>query len=177
MKINKLKTISIAICCFIIALCSEIKCTDNMSGLEEKTSYKITYHSSENYIDSFKYEIGTNTSNMALSFKNESEDSKTSWMSYLLYPAKNVIRNTNGIINFATQSPKKAIITGLVLAYHMAVVAAECDCWCRDWEGRRFGITSYFVENTDICESLCNINGYEFYNCYPVSDSYQHEDL
>jgi hypothetical protein len=54
MKISKLKSISISICCLVSSLWSETQCMDTTSYRQEETSYKYNYN--ENYLDNLNQE-------------------------------------------------------------------------------------------------------------------------
>ena len=57
-----------------------------------------------------------------------SEDSKSSFLSYLLSPVKKVAQSSYNVLDFVTRNPKKTMIIGVVLAYQLVSVAADYYC-------------------------------------------------
>ena len=95
------------------------------------------------------------------------EDSKISWMSYLLSPAKVALQGAYDVVNFTTQNPNKAMIIGVYLAYQVTAVAAqncmgctECWCDCGNTGGAAFGVLH--------CVKLCIIQKLPYYGCNPM---------
>ena len=92
-------------------------------------------------------------------------DSQDSWASYLLSPAKSIIRNTVEIMNFATQSPQKAMFIGAILVYQVSAVAAlnctgcyRCNCECSSVYGPANGILE--------CTQACKLADRPFSGCW-----------
>lgn len=61
-----------------------------------------------------------------------SEDSQTSFSSYLVSSVKAPFQMANEFIDIAIQNPRKGLFIGLVLAYQVVAVAADCNCVCYD---------------------------------------------
>lgn len=142
---NKLKILPLAICCFVISLCSETRSMDALSDQEEKISYKVQ-SCSQNEVDSL----------VVL------EDSATSWASYLISPVKANIQMAYDVVHYVVQNPKNGIIIALCLSSHVAAVAAQfydCRCYFDNNGGQKiyWSLVGFSEENCErVCGLLCN---------------------
>lgn len=129
MQEGNLKALFMTAFCFIVALCSEIRCMDTASDLQEPTSYKAQNNHSGNYLDSLKPEID-NSLHDAMSPLNqdENESSSTSWVSYVSSTVKGFINRTYNVVDFSMKHPARAMITSLFIAAQFTDVAAKCNC-------------------------------------------------
>lgn len=132
MNTSKLKAIFTTACCFVFALCSEIKSMDTASGiqeLQETTSYKTKNTNSEGCLDSLKTEVSSNSSSALLLLnQDENKAPETSWGSYISSPIKSVINGTYNIVDFSVKHPTQTIITSLLITAQFTAVAADCNC-------------------------------------------------
>ena len=139
MNTSKMKVTLVTACCFVVALCSDIRCMDTKSDIQEPTSYKNQNNSSGNYLDSLKPEIDNSLQDSMLPLnQDENESSSTSWMSYVSSPVKVVVNGTYNIVDFAVKHPTQATITALIIGTQFTALAAEyCNCiWtCRETTG------------------------------------------
>jgi hypothetical protein len=122
MMINKLKVMSIAICCLIVALCSETQGMENQTDILESATVKSSASmqlSAQNEIDDF-------TSESVSSQLVNLENSKVSWMSYFLSPVVRVAQKAYDIVDYTTRNPQKAAIIGVFMAAQFTAVAADC---------------------------------------------------
>lgn len=129
MKASNLKAILITAFCFVVALCSEIRCMDTASDLQEQTSYKAQNNHSGNYLDSLKPKID-NSLHEAMSHLNQDENEKSamSWVSYVASPVKSVMSWTYDMADFAVKHPTHTIIISLLGAAQFTLVSAHCNC-------------------------------------------------
>jgi hypothetical protein len=88
------------------------------------------------------------------------EDSQTSWASYLISPVKFVFQSSYELMNFATQSPQKALFVGAFLTYQVAAVAAQCSCNCVC--NGPVGVSPSILD----CVKTCNLTQQRFNGCY-----------
>jgi len=148
MKINKLKLLSIAICCLVSALCSEAQCMDNQSDTLELS----VVNRATNTKSSSQNEIAT----LAL-------EDKSSLFSYLLYPAKTAIHSAYEVIKYTAQNSQKSLIIGVYLACQFTAIAADCNCIIYDQltAGPILPHSLGQFPNETACNDLCAI----FPNC------------
>jgi ABC-type amino acid transport system permease subunit len=126
MKINKLKAVSIAICCLVVALWSEAQCMDRQTDILETATVNRTANIqtvSQSKINDLAVE---STPSQLIKL----EDSQTSWASYLLSPVKATIMVANDYVNLVSNNPKLAILLGLSYAIPVAA-AVNCACYGR----------------------------------------------
>ena len=129
MNASKLKAIFTTACCFVVALCSEIKSMDTASDLQETPSFKARETNSEGCLDSLKKEIGSNASrSQFLHNQDENKGPKTSWATYITEPVKAVIHGTYNIVDFTVKHPTQSLITSLLITAQFTAVAAQCNC-------------------------------------------------
>ena len=104
MMINKLKAVSIAICCLIVALWSETQGMEKRTDLLEPPIVKVgrTIQLSDQHVSD---EL---TSDPILAPLVNLEGITTSWPSYLLSPANTVIQSTREAMNYANKNPRMA---------------------------------------------------------------------
>jgi len=145
---NKLKAISIAVCCLVASLWSEAQCMDNQKDILESATVNRT----SNIQSSSQGEIAS----LAL-------EDKSSLTSYLLYPAKATIQSAYEIIKYTTQNPKNAMIIGVVLASQFITVAAQpiiCFCNCKNintGEIRYAQLGSLSPDTSPYCPTICTL--------------------
>lgn len=124
MKINKLTTISIAVCCLVASLWSEAQSMDNQRDILDPATINRAANTkslSQNEIDSLDFEsIPTQQINVL--------ETQTSWVSYLISPVKANIQMAYDVVNYVVQNPKKGMLVGLCLAYNVSAVAAQTGC-------------------------------------------------
>lgn len=173
MKSSNLKASLITVCCFIVALCSEIMSIDNTLSIQETTFYKAKKTNSEGCLDSLKSEIGSNSSSVRfLINQDENKGSETSLASYMASPVKAVIHRTYNIVDFTVKHPTQTIITTLLIAAQVTAVAADCNCilyksnsGCSP--GGAIPITYGQFQNASDCKSLTSsFTGYCYYGCF-----------
>ncbi len=165
MNLSKLKTLLIAACCFVIALCSEVKCMDTESDIHRAASYKNNH--GENYLDNLKQESAPDT--LLFLTQDENKSSKASWKSYVASPIQSIIYWTYNVADFAVKHPTQAMITSLIVAAQLTVVAADCNCilYTGDTKPYNGNPLSYGqFPNETACQSLANkFQGYSYYGC------------
>jgi hypothetical protein len=164
MKINKLKAISIAVCCLISSLWSEAQSMDNQPDILESSLVHRNAHmqlSSQNEMDALEFE---STPPRPINVVG----SQSSWASYLISPVKTTLQMANEFISFAHNNPSKAMFIGLVSAYQITAVAA--DCACAGYETDGIHVVMRVVQNQSECVALCKeIIGHGFWSCVPVN--------
>lgn len=166
MNISKLKLLLITACCFVVALCLEIKSMDTVSGLQETTSLKDKRINSEGCLDSLKFEVDSNPSNAQLLLnEDENKDPEISWVSYMSYPVKAVVHGTYKIVNFTVKHPTQAIVTSLLIA-QFAAVTAYCNCmYISTAGGAGAPVSVGIVSNETACKDA--LKGLvQYHGCY-----------
>jgi hypothetical protein len=158
MKINnKLKAISVAVCCLVASLWSETQGMDNKPDILESSTINRTTNmqsSSQNEMDALDL---VSTSSQLINL----EDSETSWASYLTSPVKASICNAYDVLNYMVQNPQKGMIIGFIFASNIMVASAQLDCFCSYSQGGFGQINVEFHTNADkpnclrVCEYLC----------------------
>jgi hypothetical protein len=147
MNISKLKAIFITACCFVVALCLEIKSMDTTSDIQETTSYKAKHTNSESCLDSLKNEMGSNSPSARLLLNQDENKDSTPWVFYVSSPVKAVINGTYNIVDFAVKHPTQTIITSLLIAAQFTAVAADCNCILQKQMTDQYG-KSYYTPYT-----------------------------
>jgi len=131
MKTSNLKASLIIGCCFIIALCSDIKSMDTASDLQKTTSYKAKNTSSEGCLDSLKEEMGSNSSGALLLLnqdENKYEDgsysglAKVAFDQFVTQPCQAVLSTAAAFCKFSYQHPATAL--AMTATFALPVVAA-----------------------------------------------------
>lgn len=167
---NKLKLISIAICCTVIALWSETQGMEKQTYILEEPLVKAgsTIQLSAQHVNAeFKSDpISTSLVNL--------EDATTSWSTCWLSPAKSAIQSAYDIMNFTTQHPQKALIVGLCLSYQFfstaAAIANISNCHCTFENGLETVFPIYCRDghsfNVTVCNELCAaMDKWVFHGC------------
>lgn len=88
------------------------------------------------------------------------EESQDSWMSYLSSPVKSVFYGACGVIDFAIQNPKLAIVVGIT--YTVQLSEAICTCVCT-WGSTSSNIGR--VANIRTCALMCDARHSHSYHC------------
>ncbi|WP_032113561.1 hypothetical protein [Candidatus Paracaedibacter symbiosus] len=164
MKYSTLKRLSITMCSLIMVLCSEVQSAQDLTDPETIASNKTKlFYQNEDTQLSDNELIAPETIKL--------EESSVSWTSYLFSPIQSAVYNTYKIINYATQSPQKAMIVGLILATNVAAVAADCHCYCNrtSWRLGRpetYGSNIGKASDLKMCSDVCNQNGGTMSGCY-----------
>jgi hypothetical protein len=122
MKTNKLKSLPIAACCFVIALFSGAQGMDNPTGIEEKTCIELTRMrvTSQNEIDALDF---GETSSHAINFQNYSGY----FSSYLFSQLESTRQLANLFATMVINRPRLAVALGF--AYLAPQVLALCECY------------------------------------------------
>jgi hypothetical protein len=118
MKINKLKAISITVCCLVAFLWSEAQGMDNQNDILESATVNRTF----NIQSSSKNEIAASDL-----------EGKASWASYLIFPVKAAFKTANELTTFAIHNPKLATI---MVFWQVVPLASACTCYCWN-QGRK----------------------------------------
>ena len=130
MKINKLKVISVVVCCFVASLWSEAKSMDNQPDILESATVNRT--STMKLIS--QSEINDLTIESKPSQIINLEDSETSRASFMVSPFKTTIQMAQEFIKIVTHNTQKGMIMGLILAYQVTAATAAaintCNCVC-----------------------------------------------
>jgi hypothetical protein len=151
MKINKLKAISIAVCCLVASLWSEAQCMDNQKDILESATVNRTANiqsSSQNEIEDLAFE---STPSQLISL----EDSETSWASYLISPVKTTFQMVSEFISSAHNKPQKAMFVGLLLASQITLAASEYVCTCYTSQ-INYVISTGVYPNQALCVGDCH---------------------
>jgi hypothetical protein len=126
MDTSNLKAIFTAACCFVLALCSQLKSMDIASDLQEITTYKTKSATSEPCLGSLKTEKGSGSvAEQLLVNQGENKDAETSWGMYTSDMVKAVIKCTYNIANFPSM---RTLTNSLFIAAQFAVIDAYCNC-------------------------------------------------
>lgn len=86
------------------------------------------------------------------------EDPQNSWMSYLMFPVKNVVQNAYDILDYTTCNPQKAMIIGVVMAYQVTSVAAMCYCTCVADRNNQNCVYAGMENSNATCYRTCSDN-------------------
>lgn len=168
MKINKLKTLSISVCCMVVALWSEAQCMDNQKDMLELSTVNRTANmqSIQNEIDDFTFDpVSPHFINL--------DDSASSWTSYMTSPVKATLHMAQKFINMAHHNHYAATLIGVVLTCQITAAAADyCACMCFSEVGQN-GWTQYtlVLPNATGCAPWCveHFPNHHFWNCLPVN--------
>jgi hypothetical protein len=141
---------------------------DTAADLSEPTSYKAQNNHSGNYLDSLKSE--TDNSDLHDTLLPFAQDkSEISFGSYISSPVKSAIHWTYNVADFAAKHPTQMIITSLLMAAQLTVIAADCNCIWRCYESYGLGDSSYRVRtlgqfsNETACKEMMSVSAN---NCY-----------
>jgi len=174
MQASNLKVSLITACCFVVALCSDIKCMDTASDIQEATSYKIKNNHSESSLDILKPEADIVGLRETLLPRVQDEDvnTSTSWGSYISSPVKYSINITHNIVDFAVKHPTQTVITSLLIAAQFATACmaavncsqcAICECYCTKGNSGTYDIGK--APDMQTCFNICDQSGWKFYSC------------
>ncbi len=154
MKTNKLKILSIAVCCFVIALCSGSQGMDNLTGIEEKKG-----------IDPTRMQVSSQNESHVLDFEAKPfhtiniQDDSPSMASYLFSQLESTSKLVNELTNLTMNHPGLAF--ALCFAYVAPIAAALCECYtceqfttdgkeCTTWIAR-IGVTRVLSRSPAEC--------------------------
>lgn len=163
--INKLKVVSIAICCLVVALLSETQGMEKQTDLLESTIVKAdaTIQLTAQLVSNDLVSDPISVSLINL------ESTKDSWASYWLSPAKIAIQSAYDIMNFTTQNPQKALIIGSCLTYQFTSAAAT-SCLCKLENGDVASFSQFCIRggvpNATACDEYCAaFNRFLYHGC------------
>lgn len=153
MKINKLRAISIVVCCLVISLWGQAQSTNQLDILELDTNYRTgsMQTSFQNEIDALDL-VPTPLQSINL------EDYQDAWGAYLISPFKSTITFAYEFLKLATNNPKLAAVVGM--CYMLPVISAGCQCFCSEndihgrchhYSGPYLGCATGLTECANIC--------------------------
>jgi len=158
MKINKFKALSVAVCCFIVALWSEAQGMDNQKDMLESSTVNRTANM-------------LSTQDVSPHFIDFG-DSASSWASYMTFPVKTTLHMAQTFINMAYHNRYAATLIGVALTCQITAAADYCACMCFSEVGQN-GWTQYalVLPNATGCEQWCveHFPDHHFWNCLPVN--------